>query len=95
MNMMRWIRVIQRIGPFGLLYLETNPARMSSFPPITSNSCWEKGEFQVFIPDPILDHSISSMEFFLVGNFLGLRPDIENMRSMVKRNRPFVVKLIL
>ena len=52
---------------------------------MTAKSCWEKGEFQVFIPDPLVDFSVSSMDFTLVGKFLGARPDLESLRKMVKR----------
>ena len=56
----------------------------SSFPPVTSKSYWEKGDFQIFIPDQIVDFSITSMEYTLVGKFLGARPDIDTLKNMLK-----------
>jgi hypothetical protein len=56
----------------------------SSFPPVTSRSSWEKGEFQIFIPDPLMDFSVSSMDFTLVGKILGARPVLDSLRKMVK-----------
>ena len=50
-----------------------------------AKSYWEKGEFQFFIPDPLVNFSVSSMDFTLVGTFLGARPDLESLRNMVKR----------
>lgn len=61
------------------------PARKSSFPPVTSKSFWEKGEFQIFIPDLIVDFSILTMDCTLVGKFMGVRPDIDALRNMIKR----------
>ena len=61
------------------------PTGKSSFPPVTSKACWEKGEFQIFIPDPLVDYSVSSMDFTLVGKFLGARPVLDSLRMMVKR----------
>ena len=57
----------------------------SLFPPMTAKSCWEKGEFQVFILDPLVNFSVSSMDFTLVGKFLGARPDLDSLRSMIKQ----------
>ena len=65
--------------------LGKKPYGKSFFPLVTAKSCWEKGEFQVFIPDPLVDFSVSSMDFTLVGKFLGARPDIDSLRKMVKR----------
>ena len=61
------------------------PTGKSSFPPVTSKTCWEKGEFHIFIPDPLVDFSVSSMDFTLVGKFLGARPVLDSLRKMVKR----------
>lgn len=43
----------------------------STIPHVTSKSCWEKGDFQIFVLDSIVDCSISSMELTLVEKFLG------------------------
>ena len=52
---------------------------------MNAKPCWEKGEFQVFIADLLVDFSVSFMDFTLVGKFLGARPDLESLRKMVKR----------
>ena len=57
----------------------------SSFLLVTTKSCWEKGEFQVFILDPLVDFSMSSMDFTLVGKFLRSRLDLDSLRKIVKR----------
>ena len=49
------------------------------------NSCWEKDEFQIFILDLIVDYSISTMEFTLVGKFLGAHLEVDGLRNIVKR----------
>ena len=38
----------------------------------------------MFILDPLVKFSMSSMEFTLVGKFLGARPDLVTLRKMVK-----------
>ena len=62
-----------------------NPTRKSSFPLIVSKSCWEKGEVQIIMSDPIVDYSISSMDFILIRKFVGARTDIDALRNTVKR----------
>ena len=61
------------------------PRGKSSFPPMTSKSCWEKGELQIFIPDPIVDFFVSTMEYTLVGKFLGARPNVDSLKKMISK----------
>ena len=61
------------------------PTSKKKFLSMIAKSYWEKGEFQVFIPDPLVDFSVSSMDFTLVGKFLGARPDLDSLRKMVNR----------
>ena len=49
--------------------LGKKPSGKSFFLSVTAKSCWEKGEFQVFIPDPLVDFSMPSMDFTQVGKF--------------------------
>lgn len=57
----------------------------SSFAPITNSSCWEKREFQIFVPDPLVDHSISNLNLTLVGKFMGSRPTINQIKLLVRK----------
>ena len=61
------------------------PNGKSFFLSVTAKSCWEKGEVQVFILDPLVDFFVSSMDFTLVGKFLGARPNLDSLRKMVKQ----------
>ena len=57
-----------------------------SFSPlITLKSCWEKVSFKFFCLDPIIDFSASSMEFTLMGKFMGARPNIETLKKWLKK----------
>ena len=47
--------------------LGKKPSGKSFFPPVTTKSCWEKGEFQVFIPDPLVDFFCVLLGFHLSG----------------------------
>ena len=60
------------------------PSGKSIFPLVTLKACWEKGEFQIFISDPIVDFFVTSMEFTLMGKFMGARLDIETLKKMFK-----------
>ncbi len=53
----------------------------SSFPLIKVVSGLEKGSCMFAILDKIVDHSIASMASMLIGNFIGLRPNIDVVRA--------------
>lgn len=42
------------------------------------------GKFSISVPDEIINHNIAKMENFMVGMFLGPRPNIEVVREFVK-----------
>lgn len=61
------------------------PTGKSSFPFVKDISDNRKGKLAIEIPDLVIDHSISLMTLSLVGKFVGPRPNIEDVRSFVKR----------
>lgn len=63
----------------------TRPSGKSSLPPIKNILDPSSGKFAISIPDLVLDHNINSMSKFLVGKFMGSRPNIEVVRVYVKR----------
>ncbi|XP_059066122.1 LRR receptor-like serine/threonine-protein kinase GSO2 [Cryptomeria japonica] len=56
----------------------------SLLPPVRNISDPEKGRFSIEIPNLVIEHNINFMAMTLVGNFLGLRPNIDIVKAFAK-----------
>lgn len=43
-----------------------------------------KGDFAIFIPDLVIDHSVTQMGLMLVGKFAGARPNIDYVHHFIR-----------
>ena len=66
-------------------FLGVKPTGKLSFPRVKVLRETEKGTYAISILDKLVDHSIKSMTLTLVGKFLGPRPNIDNVRSFIKK----------
>ena len=64
---------------------EVKPSGKSSFPPVKTLPETEKGSCAIAIPDEIVDHSIRSMASTLIGKILGPRPNIDDVKTFIKK----------
>ncbi|XP_057853351.1 uncharacterized protein LOC131063516 [Cryptomeria japonica] len=75
---------VKALKPWNCLF-ENKPTGKSSFPSVEDISDRKIGKFAIAIPDVVIHHSISLMAFSLAGKFVGPRPNIEDVRSSVKK----------
>lgn len=66
--------------------LKLKASGKSVFPPVSNISDLAKGNFSIYVPNMVIDHNISLMDKLLVGKFMGPRPNIEIVRTFVKKN---------
>ncbi|XP_059071755.1 chromatin modification-related protein EAF7-like [Cryptomeria japonica] len=75
---------VKALKPWNHLFVN-KPMGKLSFPSMEDISDKKKGKFAIAVPDMVIDHSISLMAFSLVRKFVGPWPNIEDVRSFVKR----------
>lgn len=57
----------------------------SIFPPASNILSPSSGKFSILIPNPVIDHNISLMASWLMGKFMGPRPNIEVVMDFVRK----------
>lgn len=72
------------VKPWNNLFAN-KPTGKSTFPYVEDISDRKVGRLSIAVPDVVIDHSISLMTISLVGKFVGPGPNIEVVRSFVKR----------
>ena len=68
-----------------LLLFGVKPIGKCSFPPIKFLPKKQKGSCAISIPDELVEHRIAVMASTLVGKFIGPRPNIDILRSFIKK----------